>query len=192
MSLRRVSFALAALVITALAAAPAARAADWQVDPVHSSVIFKILHMNTAPFYGAFKDVQGNISFDPANPTAAKFEITVKADSVDTRNEKRDQHLKGPDFFDVGTYPTIKFVSTKVEGDAKKLTVTGDLTLHGVTKPVTATISLTGTGKGQGGVPIAGFDVQFSVKRSEFGMNYMPPALGDEINLMIGLEVRQK
>ena len=165
----------------------AAQAADtYQVDPVHSSVLFKIRHLNVADFYGRFDDVSGTVSLDPAS---GSVNLEIKTDSIDTHNDKRNQDLKGPDFFNVKQFPTITFKSTKVEnagGDAYK--VTGNFTLRGVTKPLTVEFKKTGEGKGMKDEYRAGGETQFTIKRSDFGMNYMQGVLGDEVTLIVSLE----
>ena len=162
----------------------------YKVDGVHSSIIFRIDHMGIAPFYGAFTDVSGTYQYDPDHPERSSFNIVVKTDSVDTRNENRDNHLKSPDFFNAVEYPEITFKSTKVLPAGKnKLKVTGDLTLHGQTQPVEVDMTLVGRSETKQGFK-SGFDVTFAFKRSDFGMDtYVAEGgLGDEVKLMIGLE----
>ena len=168
----------------------AAHAADtYQVDPVHSSMLFKIRHLNVADFYGFFDDVSGTVSLDPANAAGSSLNLEVKTDSIDTRNPKRNQDLKGPDFFNVKQFPTITFKSTKVENaGADAYRVTGNLTLRGVTKPLALEFKKTGEGKGMKDEYRAGGEAQFTIKRSDFGMSYMQGVLGDEVTLIISLE----
>ena len=131
------ALAVAAVVALTLLAPVAGRAADtYEIDAAHSSVQFSVRHMMISNVRGEFTKLSGKAVGDVANPTAAIVEATIEAASIDTRNEKRDEHLRSPDFLDVAKFPTITFKSTKVEkaGDGWKLT--GDLTLHGVTKPV--------------------------------------------------------
>src|SRR3954454_2565602 len=111
----------------------AVQAADtYQLDPVHSSVLFKVRHLNVTDFYGRFNDLSGTVTFDEAGPANNSVQLQIKADSLDTHNEKRDQHLKSPDFFNVKQFPAIAFKSTKVEKLAdNSYKVTGNLTLHG-------------------------------------------------------------
>jgi polyisoprenoid-binding protein YceI len=184
----------AALLAVALAVATPARAASYTVDPVHTSAVFRIKHFNTAFFYGRFDTISGSLEWDDANPAAAKFDITIAADSVHTGNEMREKHLKGPDFFDVGQYPTIRFVSTSLKKNEAddSYTLEGNLTLHGQTKPVTAKLTMTGTGKGRAGEDLIGFEATFTIKRSEFGMNYMLNGLSDEVQLMVGIEAKKQ
>jgi polyisoprenoid-binding protein YceI len=163
-------------------------AADtYKVDPVHSSVIFKIKHMGVSNCFGRFNSVNGTINLDEKDPKSCSVEIEVKADSVDTNEPKRDQHVKGADFLDVKQFANITFKSTGVEkGEGDAYVVSGDFTLHGTTKPVKITMTKTGAANGK-----IGFEGQFTIKRSDYGMNFMPQALGDEILLMVGVEAGQ-
>jgi polyisoprenoid-binding protein YceI len=177
-------------------AAPAtlSAAASFEVDPVHSSLIFQIEHMGIANFYGRFNSVNGEYSLDEASPANSQFNFTVKADGVDTANQKRDGHLKSADFFNVAEYPTITFKSTKVEKAADRhLKVTGDLTLHGVTKPVTADVKLFPVKEMQQGAK-GGIETTFTIKRSDFGMNYgvSQGALGDAVTITVAIEAARK
>jgi polyisoprenoid-binding protein YceI len=180
-----------------LPASPAAHrsaAASFAVDPVHSSLIFKIEHMGIANFYGRFNNIDGEYRLDEGNPADCQFNFTVKADSVDTANQRRDGHLKSADFFNVAEYPTITFKSTKVEraGDMQ-LKVTGDLNLHGETKPVTADVKIFTAKETQQGVK-GGLETTFTIKRSDHGMNYgvSEGALGDNVTITMAIEAARK
>jgi len=129
------------IVLLSALAAFSAMATDYKIDPAHSSAQFSVTHMGLSKVRGGFGNVQGAVSYDPANPAAAKVEATIDVSTVSTNDVKRDGHLKSADFFEVEKYPTMKFVSTKVEkAGAGKLKVTGDLTLKGATKPVVLTV----------------------------------------------------
>lgn len=192
MHLSRVIAALALGCV--LANAPSARAADsFTLDPVHSSVIFRIKHNNVAWFYGRFNDVSGTVVFDDADPTKNSVEITIKTDSVDTNNEKRDTHLKSPDFFDAAQFPTLTFKSTRVVAKGPNLfAVTGDLTVHGVKKEVTVDVERVGTGKDSWGNLRTGAETVFTVDRREFGISFMPDGLGDQVKIFVSLEAIKK
>jgi len=161
---------------------------DWVVDPVHSSVVFKVKHANVAWFYGNFDVVEGTVSLDPKAPETAKVAISIPVDSVHTRDKKRDEHLKGPDFFNSKENPKITFTSTKVEKKGEALDVTGDLEIAGKKKSVTLTVAKTGEGEMMGAR--VGFETTFTIKRSDFGMTYgvAKNMLGDEVTLTIALE----
>jgi polyisoprenoid-binding protein YceI len=183
------------IVITLLSSLGlAAQAADtYQIDPVHSSVLFKVRHLNVTDFYGRFNDVSGTATLDPSNAAGDALSLEVKSDSVDTHNEKRNQDLKGPDFLNVKQFPTITFKSATVEkaGD-DTYNVTGNLTFRGVTKPVTFAFRKTGEGKGMKDEYRAGGETQFTIRRGEFGMNYMPGVIGDDVTLIVNLEAIKK
>lgn len=188
MSLNR---GLAALsLLGALAWSSASFAADtYNVDVAHSSAIFRIKHLSASWFYGRLNDIAGTVVFDDADPTKTAIDITIKADSVDTNNEKRDTHLKSPDFFDAAQFPTMTFKSKKVVAKSgNTLTATGDLTMHGVTKEISFDFERTGTGKDPWGGTRSGAEAIINIKRSDFGIGKQPDGLGDEVRLIISLE----
>src|SRR4030081_840864 len=116
-----------------------ANAADtFKVDPVHSFVLFSVQHLGIANTYGRFNDISGTVVFDKDNPAKSSVEVSVPLDSLDTHNSIRDRSLKSPDFFNAKQFPTMTFKSTKVEGSGDTLEVSGDITIRGVTKPLTA------------------------------------------------------
>ena len=166
----------------------------YTVDKVHSSVIFKVTHMNVANFYGRFNDVSGTIAIDAKNPAASSVEIAIDADSIDTHNDGRDKHLKTADFFSVKEFPKISFKSKSVKKvDDHNYEIAGDLTMRGVTKPLTAKATQTGTGKDpRSGAQSIGFETTFTVKRSEFGIKYGPGALGEDVQVTVSLEANQR
>ena len=172
-------FVIAGLALV-LAAAPT-RADDYAVDPPHAAATFKVSHLGLSWTHGRFKDVSGTFTIDPANPAAAAFTLTAKVDSLDTDNAKRDEHLKSPDFFDAKKFEAITFKSTAVEAAKDGYRVTGDLTLHGVTKPVTFALAGGRTAEFPPGTKRVGFSTEFVVKRSEYGMDKMLPLVGDEV-----------
>lgn len=179
------TFALALIVTPALAATA------WKVDSGHSSVVFRVKHLKVSHFFGRFNKIEGELDFDPKAPEKATIKISVDAASVDTNSAGRDKHLRGPDFFAVKQFPKITFASTAVKKTGENTyDVTGDLTLHGVTKSITVKATHTGTGPGMRGETRTGFLINFTVKRSEYGMKYGVDkgVLGDEVELTIGLE----
>jgi polyisoprenoid-binding protein YceI len=164
---------------------------NYQVDPGHSSVVFKINHLGFSNVYGMFGDVSGTFSVDDSNPAANKVSLLMKTDSITTMNAKRDEHLKKPDFFDAKQFPTVEFKSTSVKkGSGGTLDVTGNLTMHGVTKPVSFKLTRSRTGMDPMNKQRTGGDAMFTVKRSDFGMNFMsgPNMVGDEVTIMVSLE----
>jgi polyisoprenoid-binding protein YceI len=160
----------------------------FKVDPVHSSIVFGIKHFGVTDFYGDFKDISGTVTLDTADASKSSVELTVPVASLDTRNEKRDQHLKSPDFFNAAQFPAITFKSTKIEGAGDTYKVTGDLSIHGVTKPITVDFKKGGEGKGGKGEVRGGGETRFTIKRSDYDMKFMAGALGDDVNLILSLE----
>jgi polyisoprenoid-binding protein YceI len=172
------------------AASPvAARAADtFAADPVHSSVVFHVKHLNTSTAWGRFNAVAGSFTLDPATPARSKMAFTVKAASVDTNQKDRDNHLKSPDFFNAVQYPDITFTSKSVAKSADGYEVSGTLTFHGVTKPLSFVLNPTGNGKDMKGNAIAGVETSFTLKQSDFGITKMAAAVGDEVTVYVSIE----
>jgi len=166
-----------------------ANAADtFKVDPVHSFVLFSVQHLHITNTYGRFNDISGTVIFDKDNPSNSSVELSVQVESLDTHNSIRDRSVKSPDFFDAKQFPTMTFKSTKVEGNGDTLKVSGDLTIHGVTKPMTVDFKKGGEGKGVFGEMRGGGETRFTIKRSDFGMNFQQGAVGDEVNITLSLE----
>lgn len=172
-------------------------ATSFKVDTVHSSVVFKIRHNGVSNFYGRFNDFGGEFTFDPEDLSAANFDISVKATSIDTGNDNRDGHLRTAEFFNVGDFGTISFKSTSVSNaDGKGMySLAGDLTMLGTSKPITAKLEWIGTKDGGERMGfLGGFEATFTIKRSDFGMNYgiERGALGDEVTLFVAIEGRKQ
>lgn len=172
------------------AAAPVAPAATtWSVDPVHSSVVFAIKHLDTAWYHGTFGKTEGQVIYDAENGAGASVALTIHADSVSTHVEQRDTHIKSPDFLNAKQFPTITFKSTAVApGSDGRLSVTGDLTFLGVTKSLTVPIEVTGTSSDPKMGTRTGFLAQFAIKRGDFGSRYAAGMLSDEVRLTVSLE----
>lgn len=166
------------------------RAADtYKIDPEHGTVIYRIAHFGIGNAYGRFNKPTGTVTLDKADPTKSTFEFSVATENVDTANAKRDQHLKSPDFFNARQFPNITFKSTAVtkSGD-NQYNVTGDLNLHGVTKSITVPIIMTGEGDTKMMGVRSGWEAQADLKRSEYGMNGLAGAVGDDVHLIISFE----
>jgi polyisoprenoid-binding protein YceI len=174
-------FALAAVTF----ARPAAAADTYQLDPNHMWITFKVMHGQFAEASGRFNSASGSATLDGANSSIA---ITIKTESIDTGVQKRDDHLRSPDFFNAKQFPEITFKSTKVEGSGAELKVTGDLSLHGVTKSITVPVKVNGPGEFPPGKHRIGLTGQFTIKRSDFGMNNMPDLIGDEVTVSVNVE----
>jgi polyisoprenoid-binding protein YceI len=193
MSPRTILSVVAVAAVSGLGAGQAGRAADtYAVDGVHSSVVFRVKHMNTSNAWGRFNNIAGTFTLDEANPAESKLDFQVKSDSIDTADAKRDQHLKSPDFFNAVQYPAITFKSQSVTKAGGAYEVTGDLTLHGVTKPVTIKVVPTGSGKDMRGTPIAGIETSFNIKRSDYGMSKMVGPVGDDVWVNVSVEATRK
>lgn len=191
--LARLSFVVAAtaaaLVSIQSPSSPQGEAARYEVDPVHTSVIFRIGHLGISKTYGRFDDVSGTVDLGGSNAVS----ITVQAASVDTGNEKRDNHLRSPDFLSVKEFPTISFKSSawKKTGD-DVWDVTGTLTLHGTTKEITIPVEKTGEGKTPMGDYRIGFESTFDLERTDYGMTKMVGPVGDDVRLIIAVEAIRK
>jgi polyisoprenoid-binding protein YceI len=169
-----------------LVGAFSAQAQTLKVDPVHSSIRAGVGHLGVTTVWGRFDDFEGTINLTEGKESVS---FTVKTTSVDTAVQKRDTHLRSKDFFNVEKFATATFKSTAVKKlDDKTYEVTGDFTLLDVTQPVTTKVILTGTGKGMEGEQRTGFETEFSVKRSAFGITFMEGALSDEVKIRINVE----
>jgi len=186
------------LLLPALAAAqPAAQPAVYKVDPDHSGVGFTIRHfVSNVP--GRFRDFDGSIHYDKLSPAASSIELTVRAASIDTGNGDRDEHLRSADFFEVQKFPAITFTSTEVKArDANVLEVTGDLTMHGVTRRLTIPVQVLGTVKTPNGEK-AGFEAIFTLNRKDFGITWnrvldaSGSVLSDEVKVTIEVEASRQ
>ena len=145
----------------------------YTLDPSHSRLGFVARHAMIAKVRGAFNEVSGTATIDGVNPAASSLEVTVQAGSVDTRDANRDGHLASPDFFDVATYPTIVFRATAFDVvDDETVTVTGDLTIKGVTKPVTVPFTFGGVASDPFGNSRVGFEGQVVVNRKDWGLTW--------------------
>ncbi len=171
-----------------------ADAADtYEVDASHSMIIFRAKHMGVSYNYGRFNEFSGKLAIDETDAANSRIELEVKAASVDTGNEKRDQHLRSPDFFNAKQFPVITFKSTEVKKvDEDTLEVTGELELHGVKKSVTVEVEMTGKGKNPQGTAIIGFETTFNIKRTDFGMAYGIGAVSDDIRITVSVEGMKK
>lgn len=187
------SLSVVALTVGAVASTASAAPVKYDVDAVHSAVLFRIQHLGAGYTYGRFNGIEGSVTFDAANPAASSVSLKIAAASVDTGNTDRDNHLRSPDFFDVAKFPHITFTSTSVKAAGEnQFEVSGKLSLHGVTKDVTVTMEKTGEGKGRQGEALIGFEGVFTIKRSEYGMNYGPGALGDDVRVIVSIEGMKK
>lgn len=181
------------LYLTAGFPMPVLGAESYNVDPAHTYIMFRAKHLDIGYSYGRFNEPSGRFTFDDANPSNNMIEMTVEAKNLDTDNEKRDKHLRSPDFFDTESHPRIAFKSKSIKKvNPNNYEVFGDLTLLGTTKPVTLTAVATGEGKDPWGNYRRGFETTFTIKRSDFGMNFMLDGVSDEVELTVSVEgIRQ-
>lgn len=193
MSSRFSALALLSAVALSATGVRGSLAADaFTVDTVHSAVVFRVKHMNASNAWGRFNDITGGFTLDQADPSKSQLDFQVKTASVDTGNAGRDKHLKSPDFFNAVQFPVISFKSKSVSKTAEGYDVTGDLTLHGVTKPLQVKVVPVGSGKGPTGAAIAGIDASFTIKQSEFGMSKMVGPIGDDVWVNVSIEGTKK
>lgn len=171
----------------------------WIVDPTHSSIDFTIRHMMIAKVKGTFHTFEANIEADPTDLTTADVQFSIDLSSIDTRNDDRDAHLRTADFFDIEKYPKLTFQSTQITktGD-REYNVTGNLNLHGVTRPETFSVTFEGQGKDPWGNEKAGFSGQGSLKRSDYGLTWNAALetggvlVGDEVKVSIEIEASKQ
>jgi polyisoprenoid-binding protein YceI len=178
-------------------AAPLALAetSTWISDPPHSEVDFTITHLAISNVHGRFGHVNATIVYNDADVSKSTVKATIDVTGVDTGEEGRNNHLKSPAFFDVATYPTATFTSTSVTKSGDDLTINGDLTLHGVTKPVVLKAEgPRGPASGMDHKQHAGFSATTTIKRSDFGIGPTFPAamVGEEVKLNIELDVAKQ
>lgn len=191
----------AALALQASPAAgqtvPPAGLVEYEVDPSHTQVMFKVRHMGVSTVTGRFTRFAATFAYDPDDPTASWVTATIDAASIDTDNERRDNHLRSADFFAADSYPNLTFRSTRVEDvGGGRLRVTGDLSTRGVTKPVVLDVALEGSTVGGEGRPILGWTAETTVDRQEYGLrwNRLTEAggwvVGDEVRILLEVEAR--
>ena len=169
----------------------AAQTETWHLDPPHSAAQFSVRHMGISTVRGTFTKVSGDVTYSASDPTKSSLEVTIDANSVDTRVEMRDNDLRGPHFLDVAKFPTITFKSKGVAAaGAGKLKVTGHLTIHGVTKEVVLDVEgPTSPAKDPMGNPHMGASATTTINRSDFGVSAMPGMIGDEVAIVIDVEL---
>ncbi len=183
----------APVATSAPAAAPAqataAAATTYEIDDVHSAAFFRVQHLGAGQFWGRINDISGSFTTAGSGPEGVSFDITVKVDSIDTGTKKLDEHLRSPDFFNTKEFPNMTFKSTGVKKGANGLELTGDFTMRGVTKPITAALEFTGQKAGQMG-DRAGYEAIFTIKRADFGVNYGVEngSLGNDVRIVVNLE----
>lgn len=162
----------------------------YQFDAVHSSVLFKVSHNTVGMAWGRFNKYEGSIDYD--GNVAKSVNISIDVASIDSANADRDDHLRKTDFFNAVEFPTITFKSTSIKANGDNLEVSGDLTMLGITKPVTFKLEQKGPVDGRRGGKLRGIHGSAKIKRSDFGMTYALPGVGDEVTIMVALEAKLK
>jgi len=175
-----------------IAAAEDATPGSYRIDPAHSTVLFSVSHLGTSELTGRFNDIEGRFVLD--KDKAPGLDVTIKTASIDTNHKKRDAHLRSPDFFNVKQYPVMNFSADKVSYDpqGRPTRINGKLTLHGKTEPVTFVITPVGAGKDPWGGYRAGFNASTTLKRSDFGMKFMPGGIGDAVTVVLNIEATKE
>ena len=189
---RNIAIVIAALALPALAA-------DYNIDPAHSAAQFSVRHLMVSNVRGEFSKVTGKVVYDDATPTAITVEASIDVSTISTREPQRDTHLKSPDFFDVAKYPEFSFKSTGVKKTAQGLDVSGNLTIHGVSKPVVLHVSgITNEIKDPFGMLRRGATATTVINRKDFGMIWNKTLdgggvmVGDEVTITLDVEVTRK
>ena len=186
-------YVLIVLTALAMAATAAAQAGTWQIDPNHSAAQFSVRHLGVSTVRGAFSKVSGTAKYDAADPSKTTLDATIDANSVDTRVEMRDKDLRSPHFLEVEKYPTITFHSKQAKAAGQgKVQVTGDLTIHGVTKEVVLDVDGPSAAvKDPWGNQRIGASATTKINRNDFGVSGAPGVVGDEITITIDAELIQ-
>lgn len=193
--MNRSLFRLFSVAVVLIGMATPIQAADnYAIDTMHSSVYFKIQHIGLSWIFGRFNTYSGSFVLDPDDASKCSFEMKINTESIDTNNSKRDTHLRSPDFFNAKQFPAITFESTGVKAIKDGYEVTGNLTMHGVTKPVTFALVGGKTAEFPPGVPRTGYSTELIIKRSEFGVGkaQFGNALGEDVHVAISFEGTKK
>lgn len=177
------------LALSQASYAEVAASGSYTVDPAHTSVNFTVSHLGVSDLVGRFNTVSGVMEFAPNGNS--RVEVDIDTASVDTNHQKRDDHLRSPDFLNVKQFPTMKFRSSKVHysGSGEPSKIDGTLALHGETRNVSLDVKPVGAGKDPWGGYRAGYNATVTIKRSDYGMNYMPGGIGENIAISLNLEV---
>lgn len=189
-----------AAALLTFAVAGAARASEWEIDPAHTNAQFTVRHMMVSNVKGQFGKTAGTVILDDHDASRSTVQVTIDAATIDTHEAKRDAHLRSPDFFDVDKYPQITFKSTKIAKTGKDTYgVTGNLTMRGVTKPVTLTVQAPDQSfKNPWGMTVRGFSATGKISRKEWGLTWNKGLetggvlVGDEVTLQIDGEMQAK
>jgi len=175
-----------------------ARAATYAIDEAHTTIGFSVRHMMISNVKGNFGAYEAAIEFDEANPTEMKASATIQVSSISTANEKRDDHLRSPDFFDAAQFPTITFETTRVEGTLPNLTLVGNLTIKGVTKEISLPVEVGGPIANPWGQTVIGISGSATINRQDFGLSWSKSldgggvVVGDDVKMIIEIEATKQ
>ena len=189
---------LAAVAAATLLSPAFALASTWNVDASHSTAGFAVRHMMISKTRGQFNKVTGKVNLDDKDVTKSTVEASIDVASIDTNEPKRDEHLRSPDFFDVAKFPNMTFKSTKVEKAGAGLKIAGELSMHGVTKPVTFETAVTEPTKNPGGMTVRGVEAKTKISRKDFGLTWNKAletggvVVGDEVEITLDVELVQE
>ncbi len=171
----------------------------WQIDPAHSLIEFGIKHMMFTTVKGRFTEVRGTIDIDEGDVANSSVQVEIDIESIDTRSEQRDAHLRSADFFDAQTYPTMTFQSTRVEPVGEdRLKVVGDLTIHGVTRQVVLNTQINGRGTNPWGQEVVGLTAETKINRKDFGLTWNAPIeaggwlVGDDVKIALEIQATRQ
>lgn len=176
---------------TATVEIPGYTSGTWAVDPVHSDVSFTVRHLGVSKVRGIFENFSGEIVLaDKVADSSVSAEVDLA--SINTKNQQRDEHVRSTDFLDVANHPKMTFVSTGLRADGEDLKLDGELTLRGVTKPITLNIEINGFTEGPDGTPVAGFSASGAIDRTEFGVGGANPMVANKIQLELEIEAAKR
>jgi polyisoprenoid-binding protein YceI len=170
---------------------PGYTSGTWAVDPVHSDVSFTVRHLGVSKVRGIFENFSGEIVLAD-NVADSSVSAEVDLASINTKNQQRDDHVRGGDFLDVANHPTMTFVSTGIRPDGEALKLDGELTLRGVTRPVTLDVEVNGFTEAPDGTPIAGFSAAGAIDRTEFDVGGPNPMVANKIQLTLEIEAAKR
>lgn len=172
---------------------------SWKIDSTHTRALFSVRHMMISNVHGQFEKMEGTVDFNPADPASTLVDVRLDAASITTREAKRDDHLRSPDFLDAEHYPYLHFKSTSIELiDKEHARLTGDLTIRDVTRPLTLNVEYNGTNKNPWGMTAAGFSASGKINRHDWGLDWNVALetggwlVGDTININVELEIIQQ
>ncbi|MEH6470884.1 MAG: YceI family protein [Halopseudomonas sp.] len=174
----------AAIVASTGFGSPIISAAEYNIDPAHTFITFRVQHLGVSWLNGRFNDISGSFNYDANDEAASKIDMTVKTASVDSNHAERDKHLRSDDFLDTEKHPTASFKSSSFDGK----TLNGDLTLHGVTKPITIDVVKVGEGKDPWGGYRAGFVGNYNLKRADFDISYNLGPAAEVVEMQFNIE----